>query len=166
MSAVRWETARIMSTVELPGRPQSFGDFTVDRADERLIGPGGPVKIGNKAFQVLVQLIDNGLKFSEAPRPVTVRVSALEEGCLIEVADQGIGIAEEFRESIFESFEQVHKGNTRKYGGAGIGLSISRSLVRMHGGDMWVHSELGRGATFYVLVPHALGATSEIRRSA
>ena len=71
----------------------------------------------------------------------------------IGVSDQGIGIAPENQQRIFTSFEQVHKGDTRKYGGTGLGLSISRSLVRMHGGELWVESELGAGATFKFTLP-------------
>ena len=72
--------------------------------------------------------------------------------------DRGIGIAPTDFERIFSSFEQVHKGNTRKYGGTGLGLSISRSLVRMHGGEIGFASELGRGTRFFFDIPKELGA--------
>ncbi len=54
---------------------------------------------------------------------------------------------------MFESFEQVHKGETRKYGGTGLGLSISRKLVRMHGGELWVESQPGNGSLFVFCIP-------------
>jgi signal transduction histidine kinase len=72
------------------------------------------------------------------------------------VRDRGIGIAREDFERIFANFEQVHKGNTRKYGGTGLGLPISRQLVRMHGGDLWVESEIDHGTTFYFSLPGGL----------
>jgi len=71
------------------------------------------------------------------------------------VRDQGIGIAREDLSKMFRSFEQVHTGDTRKYGGTGLGLSISHSLVQLHGGTIWVESELGHGATFLVRLPRA-----------
>ncbi|MET0285519.1 MAG: ATP-binding protein, partial [Polyangiales bacterium] len=91
--------------------------------------------------QVLINLVANAIKFSEPGGTVTVRWSSLPDAERITVEDQGIGIAPEDHERIFTSFEQVHKGDTRKYGGTGLGLSISRSLVRMHGGELSVESE-------------------------
>jgi signal transduction histidine kinase len=103
--------------------------------------------------QVLINLVANAIKFSEAETTVTVRWTSDAEGELIEVADRGIGIAPADHERIFSGFEQVHKGDTRKYGGTGLGLSISRSLVRMHGGEISVRSELSQGSTFLIRLP-------------
>ncbi|HEX5661127.1 MAG TPA: sensor histidine kinase [Polyangiales bacterium] len=104
--------------------------------------------------QVLINLIANAIKFSEPNTTVSVRwESAGAEGETIAIEDRGIGIAAEHHERIFTSFEQVHQGDTRKYGGTGLGLSISRSLVRMHGGELSVRSELGKGSTFVVRLP-------------
>jgi signal transduction histidine kinase len=84
-----------------------------------------------------------------------VSISAEEREHELEIAvrDHGIGIAREHQERIFDGFEQVHRGDNRKYGGSGLGLSISRSLVRMHGGELRVESELGQGATFRLRIP-------------
>ncbi len=103
--------------------------------------------------QVLINLVANAIKFSEPQSTVTLRWASTPEAVLLEVVDRGIGIAPNDHERIFTSFEQVHKGDTRKYGGTGLGLSISRSLVRMHGGELSVRSELGHGATFLVRLP-------------
>ena len=103
--------------------------------------------------QVLINLIANAIKFSEASAVVGVVLSRAGDTAMIEVQDSGIGIAKEDHERIFNAFEQVHTGDTRKYGGTGLGLSISRSLVRMHGGELTVKSELGSGATFVVRLP-------------
>ncbi|MET0342667.1 MAG: ATP-binding protein, partial [Polyangiales bacterium] len=62
-------------------------------------------------------------------------------------------------------FEQVHKGDTRKYGGTGLGLSISRSLVRMHGGELSVRSEIGQGSTFIVRLPRLPNLASQVGTS-
>jgi two-component system, sensor histidine kinase LadS len=109
-----------------------------------------------RALQVLGCLTDNAIKYSEPGGVITVRAVRSGLGCTFSVRDRGIGIARENFERIFESFEQVHKGNTRRYGGTGLGLSIARSLVRMHGGDVRVQSEVGHGSTFSFELPLAV----------
>jgi signal transduction histidine kinase len=106
--------------------------------------------------QVLLNLLSNAIKFSEPGSTITVRWACDQRRDVISVQDQGIGIAREHHDRIFGSFEQVHKGETRKYGGTGLGLSISRSLVRMHGGEIWVESEEGQGSTFSFSIPRSL----------
>jgi signal transduction histidine kinase len=112
-------------------------------------GLGDPVRLR----QVLLNLLSNAIKFSGSGGSIQVRWQRDGEADVFSVADQGIGIAPEDHERVFVSFEQVHKGDTRKYGGTGLGLSISRSLVRMHGGELWVESRLGAGATFKFSLP-------------
>ncbi|MET0342668.1 MAG: sensor histidine kinase [Polyangiales bacterium] len=103
--------------------------------------------------QVLINLVSNAIKFSEPDSVVGIELRSDDDAAVIEVQDAGIGIAREHHERIFAGFEQVHKGDTRKYGGTGLGLSIARSLVRMHGGELSVRSEVGKGATFVVRLP-------------
>jgi signal transduction histidine kinase len=103
--------------------------------------------------QVLINLIGNAIKFSDGRGTVEVGVSAEPEAFVIYVKDQGIGIDPANLDKVFRTFEQLSHGDTRKYGGTGLGLSISKSLVEMHGGRIWVESELGLGATFYVRLP-------------
>jgi signal transduction histidine kinase len=71
----------------------------------------------------------------------------------ISVSDNGIGIAPELQGKIFETFFQADSSASREYGGAGLGLSIVRSYVEAHGGEVSVRSELGKGATFTLIVP-------------
>jgi signal transduction histidine kinase/FixJ family two-component response regulator len=104
--------------------------------------------------QVLLNLTGNAIKFSDGRGCVTVTVREEEHGCVFQVRDQGIGIAPEDIHRLFRSFEQVHQGNTRRFGGTGLGLSISRSLVEMHGGEIWVESQLGRGSCFSFRIPY------------
>jgi signal transduction histidine kinase len=106
--------------------------------------------------QVLINLLSNAVKFSDGAGVVQVGLNVHPDAMELYVKDQGIGIAPEHFGRIFASFEQVHRGNTRRYGGSGLGLSISRSLVRMHGGELWVESELGSGSTFYFRIPRGL----------
>ncbi len=108
-----------------------------------------------KVSQIFVNLVGNALKFS--PAGSTVELSAVEEGeaVVFRVRDQGIGIAPEHHQLIFESFRQVEGGHTRRFAGSGLGLSITRRLVELHQGTVWVESELGQGATFFVRLPRA-----------
>ena len=107
--------------------------------------------------QVLLNLISNAAKFTEEGH---IKVFARKqqgphgyEEVLIGVEDTGPGIAQEDLQKLFKPFSQVDASLTRKTGGTGLGLSISRNLVEMHGGRIWVESELGKGSTFYFTVP-------------
>ena len=104
--------------------------------------------------QVLVNLLANAVKFTEEGS-VTLRVRAAQLGrCLVfEVEDSGIGIAQEKLDSIFTPFEQADSSVTRLYGGSGLGLSISRRLARLMGGDIRVQSRPGQGSCFTVELP-------------
>jgi two-component system, sensor histidine kinase LadS len=108
--------------------------------------------------QVLFNLIGNAIKFSDGRGSVEVGMHREDEAFVLYVRDQGIGIAPENLHKVFRTFEQVDQGDTRKYGGTGLGLSISQSLVELHGGRIWVESELGQGATFYVRLPATASA--------
>ncbi|MBF0496381.1 MAG: response regulator [Deltaproteobacteria bacterium] len=106
--------------------------------------------------QILVNLMGNAIKFTEAGE-VVLRVvpdeQAGEPGALLfSIEDTGIGIAVEHQQLIFESFTQADSSTTRKHGGTGLGLTISKKLVEMMGGRIWVESCPGRGSTFYFTV--------------
>lgn len=112
--------------------------------------------------QVLVNLISNALKFTEKGY-VEFGYINKQEGNKIEffVRDTGIGIPADKKDIIFERFRQVQEGSTRKYGGTGIGLYISKNVVNLLGGDIWFESKEGEGATFYFTLPyqHKVNAT-------
>jgi signal transduction histidine kinase len=101
---------------------------------------------------VLVNLVKNAIKFTPQGR---IEVGAKPENgaVLFWVADTGLGIPEADRETIFESFRQVDGSLTREAEGSGLGLTIARKFVEMHGGRIWVESEMGRGSTFYFTIP-------------
>jgi signal transduction histidine kinase len=69
------------------------------------------------------------------------------------VTDTGIGIPEDQLETVFAAFRQGDPGITREFGGTGLGLSITKKFVEMHGGRIWVESEVGKGSTFYFAIP-------------
>jgi len=102
--------------------------------------------------QVFNNLIVNALKFTSSG---WIEIGALpsEGGIAYYVKDTGIGIASEFHEDIFERFRQVDETKTRKYGGNGLGLTISKNLVEMLGGRIWVESQVGQGSTFLFTFP-------------
>ena len=101
---------------------------------------------------VLVNLIKNAIKFTQKGG---IKVGARQDNgeILFWVADTGAGIPEGERENIFESFRQVDGSLTREAEGSGLGLTIARKFVEMHGGRIWVESELGAGSTFYFTIP-------------
>ncbi len=103
--------------------------------------------------QILINLVGNAIKFTDQGGvTVDVRLSLEPNDAAhhhITVTDTGIGIPEDKRQAIFENFTQVDSSTTRKYGGTGLGLGISRRLVEMMGGTIWVESRLGFGSTFH-----------------
>jgi signal transduction histidine kinase/CheY-like chemotaxis protein len=102
--------------------------------------------------EVVLNLLSNAGRFTERGG---VRVRAWQEGnsVVVSVADTGPGISEENRGKLFQPFHQLDQAVQRRFGGTGLGLSISREFVELHGGKMWVESELGQGATFYFRLP-------------
>ncbi|NJN93283.1 MAG: GAF domain-containing protein [Anaerolineales bacterium] len=102
--------------------------------------------------QIILNLVSNACKFTEEGN-VTIRAKADQEKVLISVRDTGIGIPEENLATVFEEFTQVDSSTTRKVGGTGLGLPISRHFVEMHKGHIWVESKLGYGSTFYFTIP-------------
>jgi CheY-like chemotaxis protein len=103
--------------------------------------------------QILINLVGNAIKFTDKGEiAVKVQVESKEDAhyvCQFTVADTGIGIPENKRELIFAPFSQADTSTTRKYGGTGLGLTISTRLVQMMGGKIWVESEMGRGSQFH-----------------
>lgn len=103
--------------------------------------------------QILGHLIENAIKFSPESRPIQVRAGPYDEYVRIDVIDRGIGLKPEDREIIFEDFRQLDNSFTREYGGAGMGLAVSKHLVELQGGVIWVESEFGQGTTFSFILP-------------
>ncbi|MEO1403603.1 MAG: PAS domain S-box protein [Cyanobacteria bacterium J06635_1] len=132
---------------------------------------------GDRLMQVLINLLSNGIKFSDPGSSVkisTQRLATLPAEAassnthlpntdpsppaatpviLFKVADQGRGIPADKLDQIFERFRQVDASDSRQKGGTGLGLAICRSIVQQHGGQIWVDSELGQGSCFYFTIP-------------
>jgi signal transduction histidine kinase len=107
---------------------------------------------GGRITQCLMNLAGNALKFTREGR---VEIAADLQGDVLHyrVTDTGIGIAEDQLETVFGEFRQGDATITREFGGTGLGLSITKRFVEMHGGRIWVESELGKGSTFCFTIP-------------
>ncbi|MDX2249307.1 MAG: response regulator [Bacteroidia bacterium] len=106
----------------------------------------------NRLLQVFFNLVGNAVKFTEEGH---IQISARETNDMLEiaVADTGIGIQEDQQETIFQEFTQGDATITRNYAGTGLGLPISRKLVELHGGHLWLESVPGKGSTFFFTLP-------------
>ena len=110
----------------------------------------------SRLSRVLDNLLSNAMKFTPGGGEVSLTLRKLSDGLRIEVRDTGIGIAPDQLEKVFERFHQVDGTDQRKLGGAGLGLAIARTIVKLHGGAIRVESTLGEGTTFLVDLPKAM----------
>src|SRR5205814_92982 len=120
---------------------------------------------GDKVRQCVVNLLSNSVKFTPAGGQIFVQAGPAERPPTdagpfgssgyfqISVTDNGIGIPEELQHKVFETFFQADSSASREYGGAGLGLSIVKSYVEAHGGEVAVKSEAGKGSTFTLVLP-------------
>jgi signal transduction histidine kinase len=113
----------------------------------------------HRITQVLTNLLSNAIKFSPASGRIDVRAKVEGDAIRIAVEDNGAGIAPADLPKLFRKFQQIDSGSTRKVGGTGLGLVISKGIVEQHGGQIGVTSAPGRGSTFWFTVP-VVGAPS------
>jgi signal transduction histidine kinase len=117
---------------------EKLGDFV---GDER------------KVKQILLNLLSNAVKFTPEGGQIKVEASLGDSAAIVSVTDTGIGIAKEDQEAIFEEFRQVGSNYAHKREGTGLGLTLTRKFVELHGGKIWVESEPAKGATFTFTLP-------------
>jgi signal transduction histidine kinase/DNA-binding response OmpR family regulator len=115
-----------------------------------------------KLKQILINLLSNAAKFTEGGS-ITLRAQCLGEQVELVVADTGCGIPKAALELIFEEFRQIDSGAAKMHTGTGLGLTISRRLARMLGGDIAVESEVGKGSTFTITIPVRLPGAPELK---
>lgn len=147
--ALRHSIRQLLQSLSLRARQKGIGlEWTID-PDVPDAFLGDPLRLR----QVLLNLLDNALKFtSQGSVELTVDAHLVSAGdaCLhFAVKDSGIGITPEKQQAIFEAFSQADTSSTRRYGGTGLGLTISSQLTELMGGLIWVESELGVGSTFH-----------------
>jgi signal transduction histidine kinase len=133
-------TSGLADEKQLALRTTISGELPVGAGDERRI------------TQVLLNLVGNAIKFTEAGE-VELRAAAKNGSFEVSVSDTGPGIPAEERERIFEEFQQLDSSSTRAKGGTGLGLAIAKRIIEMHGGRIWVDSEVGHGSTFSFTLP-------------
>lgn len=128
-----------------------------------LAGPAPSVFVNadrDRILQVLANLISNALKFSPPGGKVRLRARVMGDYVRVSVLDQGAGVPEEFRSRIFQRFSQADPADARRKGGAGLGLSISRSIIELHEGRINFRTRLNRGSIFYFELPIRRAASS------
>ncbi|HEU4631985.1 MAG TPA: PAS domain-containing sensor histidine kinase [Gemmatimonadaceae bacterium] len=151
--------AALLGAVEAVVTPQAQGKgiaLEVVRCDPALAVRADRAKL----MQVLVNLLANAVKFTDADGAVRVSCEAARTRVHVHVRDTGVGIPAEMLDAVFEPFVQVDKRLSRRHEGVGLGLAISRDLARRMGGELTVASELGVGSTFTLTIPRS----SEERR--
>ena len=144
------ELEELLRRAEIIVRPMAL-----DKEIRLVVDPVEPVVLEtdpDKLLQVLLNLLSNAIKFTERGQ-VRVRARADGRSVLMEVADTGIGLTPEQRAHVFDPFWQAEEPITRRAGGTGLGLTITRRLLDLLGGQIEVESEVDRGSTFRVRVP-------------
>ena len=104
--------------------------------------------------RVLLNLLSNAIKFTPENKNIYVDICVNDDFAEIDIRDEGIGISQKDKNAIFERFVQADKSLTRENEGSGIGLSIVKSIVDLHDGYISVESEIGKGSTFKIILPH------------
>ena len=131
-------------------RATRHGITLTQTVDERV---GDIVADERKVKQILLNLLSNAVKFTSEGGRVGLTAMAGDGAITIAVSDTGVGIAPEDQAAIFEEFRQVGRDDTRKQEGTGLGLTLAKKFVELHGGRIWVQSQVGQGSTFTFSLP-------------
>jgi len=116
-----------------------------------------------KFKQIFYNLLANAVKFTPEGGKVTTEFCVSENNLLVRVTDTGIGIKPEDKEKLFQPFTQLDASKSREYEGTGLGLALTNRLIALHGGEIWVESEYGKGSTFWFTLPlHQPGKAPQI----
>src|SRR5438105_4592279 len=126
---------------------------SIELTDEAPDDLGSVVADERKVRQVLLNLLSNAVKFTPDGGTIVVRARRAEGEVEVSVRDTGIGIAPEDQAKVFDEFQQVGKANDRSREGTGLGLTLAKRFIELHGGRIWVESEVGKGTTFTFAMP-------------
>lgn len=153
LKAVEFSPRNMIANVVATLRPAVESKGLLLRADLADDLPEVTVGDPDRVEQILYNLVDNAIKFTEAGS-IAIRAYRPNDGrWVMQIADTGIGISEEAQEYVFDPFRQVDESVTREYGGVGLGLAIAKQLTALMGGKIALESEIGRGSTFTVFLP-------------
>jgi signal transduction histidine kinase len=121
---------------------------------------GLPVAAADRLMlrQALINLADNAIKYTPCGGTIRVRVASVPGGAVVEVIDNGPGIADALRSRIFDRYYRASEAPTAGAAGAGLGLSIAKCAVELNGGHLAVETTPGGGSTFRIALPHGAGA--------
>jgi two-component system phosphate regulon sensor histidine kinase PhoR len=133
----------------LRARAEERGIQVENQVDENLVARADP----DRLEQILFNLIENAIKYGKECGNVQVGGQAAGPRLKVWVRDDGMGIPAESRDRVFERFYRVDRARSRETGGTGLGLAIVKHIVQAHGGEVWLESEEGRGATFFFTIP-------------
>ena len=104
---------------------------------------------------IIINLLDNAIKYSNERPDITISTGDQDGGILISIEDKGIGMSKEVQKKVFEKFYRVSTGNVHNVKGFGLGLSYVKAIVEAHGGNIKLKSEMNKGTTFVVFIPHS-----------
>ncbi|MDA0525598.1 PAS domain-containing sensor histidine kinase [Methanococcoides alaskense] len=113
-----------------------------------------------KFNQIMYNLLSNAIKFTQMNGNVCINTKTIDKKLHVHVSDNGIGISKDEQMTIFKPFMQVNSAPNREYNGTGLGLALVKKFVEMHGGEIWVESEVGKGSTFTFTIPEDSENTS------
>jgi signal transduction histidine kinase len=145
----------VRSTLEPLAADKKLG-FKVEVAPQLPPGHGD----GRRLTQVLINLVGNAIKFTDAGE-VVIKAAAADGSFCLSVRDTGPGISVTDQAKLFQEFQQADNAITKKKGGTGLGLAISKRIVEMHGGKIWVDSQVGQGSTFAFTLPVVVDRQAE-----
>jgi len=138
---------QVLATVEPLAAPKQIKVHTGEMSAGEITADAGKLK------QMLLNLVANAIKFTPEGGEVTISASRSEKTVEIAVADNGIGIAPKDHARVFQGFQQVDSGMERQQAGTGLGLHLTRRFAALHGGDVLIDSQLGRGSVFTIVLP-------------
>jgi GAF domain-containing protein len=146
-----YSLANVVQTVHSAVEPLAADKKLSFKAE---VAPVLPPGLGDerRLTQVLLNLVGNAIKFTDAGE-VIIKANASDGSFALSVQDTGPGISVADQAKLFQEFQQADNSLTRKKGGTGLGLAISKRIVEMHGGKIWLESQVGRGSTFFVTLP-------------
>ena len=139
--------AQVLATVEPLAAPKQIKVHTGEMNAGEITADAGKLK------QMLLNLVANAIKFTPDGGEVTITAARLEKTVEIAVADNGIGIASKDHSRVFQGFQQVDSGMERQQAGTGLGLHLTRRFAALHGGDVLIDSQLGKGSVFTIVLP-------------